>query len=566
MSRMNVEPQTWRTRIPDFNRWALLLILPVAFLVAVFAYPISTILVRSITDFSPPYSSRFDNYRWFFETDVNVAVLQRTFAVAVIVTLVCLCLGYPYAYFMTIASSRLRLIMLGIVVVSFFTSFVVRNYAWVILLQDQGPINDMLSAVGFGRVEMLGNVKGVVIGMGQILVPLMILPLYATMRGIDRRLLLAAEGLGARPLSAFLHVYMPLSVPGVLAGSLLVFVITLGFYVTPTLLGSPSNALLSQLIVTQVSPLLAWGRAGVMSVVLLAATFFVLWILARAVRGIIEVPEQQGGAPGLVESERRRPTATRIALGAASGLVAAWLIAPLLIIFPASLTAIQSFRFPPPSWSTMWYENFFSDSRWYGSFLTSLKIAALVTISSVILGTSAALGLVRGRFVGRTAVNALVLSPMIVPLVVIAVGTYAVFLDWRLVGTTLGFVLAHTVLALPFVIVTVAAGLRTFDRELEDAAAGLGANPVQVFRTVTLRLILPSVLIGALFAFMTSFDEVVVALFIASPLNRTLPVQMYSSITRQIDPTIAAASSLLLLLTMVLFLAALLLRRGQRHA
>jgi putative spermidine/putrescine transport system permease protein len=247
-------------------------------------------------------------------------------------------------------------------------------------------------------------------------------------------------------------------------------------------------------------------------------------------------------------------------LWAFAALVGLWMVAPALIVLPMSFTGVQTFQFPPPSWSTRWYSAFFTDPAWYRSLLTSLEVALLVTVLATVLGTAAALGLSRGRFPGKLVVRAFILSPIIVPVVVVAIGVYAVFLSWNLSGSVLGLVLAHTSLAVPFVVVTVSASLATFDRSLERAAASLGANPLVTFLRVTLPNIRAGVLVGALFAFITSFDELVEALFLVSPLVRTLPVQMYASVTREVDPTLAASSTMILLFTTALLMLALVKR------
>ena len=238
------------------------------------------------------------------------------------------------------------------------------------------------------------------------------------------------------------------------------------------------------------------------------------------------------------------------------GLVGFWLVAPALIVLPLSFTGQASLLFPPRSWSLRWYGNFFGDPAWIGAFWTSIQVAVLVTVVSTVIGTAAAVGLTRGRGRGLVAANALILSPMIVPGIVFAIGSYATFLALRMVGSLGGFVMAHTVLALPFVVIPVAARLRGFDRRLELASASLGAGRWATFRQVTLPLVAPGVLAGALFAFVTSFDEVVVSLFIQSPYLQTLPVKMYSSVSRDTDPTIAAAASMIIVLTTVLVLVA----------
>lgn len=243
----------------------------------------------------------------------------------------------------------------------------------------------------------------------------------------------------------------------------------------------------------------------------------------------------------------------RAALWTAGVLVAAWLVAPTLVVIPLGFTDKVSLTFPPTGWSTRWYANFFGDPAWTAALANSLLVGVLVAVVATTLGTAAAFGLTRwtnGR--GAAAASVLLLAPMIVPGIILAIGIYAVFLKLGLAGTLVGFVAAHTVLAMPFVVVSVTASLRTFDVRLETAAASLGAGRWATFRQVTLPLIMPGVVSGALFAFVTSFDEVVVSLFIQSPTLVTLPVQMYSSVTRETDPTLAAAATMILVLTTVL--------------
>lgn len=255
----------------------------------------------------------------------------------------------------------------------------------------------------------------------------------------------------------------------------------------------------------------------------------------------------------------RKPPLWLIAVGA---FVAMWLVLPVLIVIPLSFTGADSFQFPPNSWSLDYYVNFFTDRRWREAFVSSLILAVVVAIVATFLGTLAAFGIVRGDFPGKSLVNGFLLTPIIAPGIVIAVAVFGVFLSWRLTGSFLGFVLAHGMLAIPFVVVTVSTSLRGFDRNLERAAASLGAGKLTTFRRITLPAILPGVLTGALFAFVTSFDEVVVALYLQSPTFRTLPVKMYTSVANETDPTIAAASTIILVITTALILLPQLLRRN----
>lgn len=261
------------------------LVLPLAgLLVVFFLYPCAAILVKAFTNFRPPQVAGLDNFIWFFQEDANVTILVRTLVTAVLCTAITLALAFPYAYTMTLVSPRVRMLMTAAVLISLLAGVLMRNFAWIILLQREGLINDSLAALGLPRHDFLGTTTAVVIGMTSVLFPYMVLPLYTVLRDIDRRLVLAAQSLGATPLRAFCQVYVPMSVPGVFAGCQLVFVLGLGFFITPALLGSPQQALLSQLMVLQFDRIAAFGRAGAMSVVLLVMTLLTI-ALASEVAG-----------------------------------------------------------------------------------------------------------------------------------------------------------------------------------------------------------------------------------------------------------------------------------------
>ncbi|MBC9943671.1 ABC transporter permease [Leucobacter sp. cx-328] len=260
---------------------ALLLLLPAyALLVAVFAYPVFESMLRSVTDPEVGVS----NYVWVFENPQNLAVIGRTFSNALMATVICLVLAYPYAFLMTIVGKKARAVLLVVAMIPFWTSLMIRTFAWIVLLQDNGVVNNLLGFLGLGPFELLRTNLGVMIGLSQVLMPFMVLPLYAVMSGIDSRLVIAARSLGARPTIAFLRIFLPLSLPGVAAGSLMVFIQALGFYVTPALLGSPSDSMLAQSIYAQVSSLLQWGRGGALGVVLLVATFVLLGLIGLIMR------------------------------------------------------------------------------------------------------------------------------------------------------------------------------------------------------------------------------------------------------------------------------------------
>lgn len=241
-----------------------------------------------------------------------------------------------------------------------------------------------------------------------------------------------------------------------------------------------------------------------------------------------------------------------------------FLALPVLVVIPISFTSGSFLSFPLPGLSLRWYHEFFSSPFWVNSLKNSLYIALLTTLVSLILGTMAAFGLASLRSRLTPVIFAFLLSPMIIPTIILAVGAYGFFSYFSLNGTFAGIVIAHSILATPFVLIVVHASLKNFDRSLVQAAAGLGASPLRTFWLVTAPLISPSILSAAVLAFAASLDEVVMALFLVGPNQRTLPIQMFTGLREQLSPTIAAAAVIMLALAISLLLAIEVLRsRGE---
>jgi putative spermidine/putrescine transport system permease protein len=243
------------------------------------------------------------------------------------------------------------------------------------------------------------------------------------------------------------------------------------------------------------------------------------------------------------------------------GLVFLFLIAPIVIIVPLSFNSEMFFSFPMPGLSLRWYEEFFTGLQWQLSLKNSVIVGVSATVLATVLGTLAALGLTRAHIPFKGLILATLISPIVVPIVITAVGAYYFYAKVGLASTLPGMILAHTALGVPFVVITVSATLAGFDQNLIRAGSSLGADPMQVFFRVTLPLILPGVISGALFAFVTSWDEVVVALFLAGPEQHTLPRRMWSGIRELLNPTILAVATLLVAVSVLLMTAIELLRR-----
>ncbi|AKM45199.1 ABC transporter permease [Burkholderia contaminans] len=255
--------------------------------------------------------------------------------------------------------------------------------------------------------------------------------------------------------------------------------------------------------------------------------------------------------------------AMRWLLLSVGGAVALFLLLPILFIVALSFGDSQWLIFPPPGWTLDWYRQLFTDAGWLDSLMTSARLAVIVTVLSVLIGFLASLALVRGKFRGRAAVQAFFLTPMVLPVVVLAVALYAFVLRVGLDGTMTGFVIGHLIIALPFSIISISNSLASFDTALEDAALICGASPLEVKLRVTIPAIRLGLFAAAIFSFLASWDEVVVSIFMSSPTLQTLPVRIWATLRQDLTPVVAAASSLLVGLTTVLMLAGAMLRRAR---
>lgn len=257
---------------------------------------------------------------------------------------------------------------------------------------------------------------------------------------------------------------------------------------------------------------------------------------------------------------RERPISPLVwCLGA---LVLLYLLLPVLVIVPLSFSSSRFLRFPPPGWSLEWYRTYFSDPVWIDSTLNSFKLGFAVAAVATPLGTMTAYGLVRGTMRGKQAIAAFILSPMIIPVIVMAISIYGFFAAMGIAGGFLGLLVAHSVLAIPFVVVNVAASLQRMDPALERASLSLGASPVETFLRVTLPSVRPGILSGALFAFITSFDELVIAIFVGGR-TMTLPRKIWDDLVVLIEPTQAAASVVLMAVSVIALAAWAMVQRGR---
>jgi ABC-type spermidine/putrescine transport system permease subunit I len=585
-------PEAHKFLGPHKRLWPLI---PVLLFLGIFVvFPVADLLSVSFTDSSGRPS--LETFRIFLQRPVYLKVLRTTFVISAWTTLICLLLAYPVAYHLASSSERVRNNLLLIVLMPFWTGFLVRTFAWMILLAKSGPLVRAAEWIGVSNLELAYNLTGVLVGMSHALLPLAVLNMLPVMQSIDRRLMPAASVLGARPSEAFWHIYFPLSLPGVAASGLLVFITALGFFITPTILGGPQETMIAQLIIVQIQELLNWRFAGVLSFVLLLSALVVYYIYDRILGISTMVGEQftakreHGVAAGIeryislvgrgvlgligrvTATVGRTMTRARISRravagsrghlqGALAGLVLVFLALPTFFVIPVSFTQSTFLDFPPRGFTLRWYVDFLQSNAWTSATLRSLSIALIVAIVAMPLGGAAAFVLAREEFRGKKLLMALVLSPLILPRMVIAVALFYLMARMHIVGTDLALVIGHTVIALPYVVITVMVGLQTYDRQFDRAAATLGARPARTLIHVTLPLIKGSVLAAGIFAFMTSFDDLNIALFLSGGEQNTLPKQMWSAMVLQATPILGVASTLLLVLMSTFLLGAEFLRR-----
>jgi putative spermidine/putrescine transport system permease protein len=555
--------------------WKLAFLLAPALLLLACAYlaPVGTLLLSSFD--APAWTLR--NYSQIVTDAALWQVLRHTFELAGEVTLLCIVLGYPIAYTMLNVGDRLQKLIVLLVVIPMWTSVLVRAYAWMILLGRSGLLNQLLQFLGLVSepVQFLYTRFAVVVGLVHVMLPYFVLPAFGVMKRVDLRLLAASRSLGAGQFSTFLFVFLPLTLPGVASGGLLVFILSVGFFVTPSLLGGLQETTYVMIIEKQVNQLLNWDIAAAMSVVLLLCTSIVIVIWSKllgfgALRG--EDARVENPALGrtvarimILSSVLRRHHAMRPAIAGRArrgdshrlvkmitAVTLVFIVVPIIIFFPLSFSGSPYLEFPPSSYSLRWYANYFSRYDWIAPTVRSFEVAIATTAIATLLGTIAAIGIARGRFRGRTVWLGILTAPAITPTLVIAVGLYFQFASIGLIGTVAGLIVAHLVLALPLVVVVVLGALKRVDEGPERAARSLGAHPVIAFSRITLPMIRPSILSGAFFAFLASFDDVVMALFLSGTSATTLPKRMWDGIVLEIDPTTAAVSTLLICLSVFL--------------
>jgi len=552
-------------------------------------------------------------------------VFERSFEIALYTTLICLFIGYPVAYFIsTRRTNAVRQISLFLVVLPFWTNFIVRTYAWRLLLAKEGIINNTLLRLGIidSPIEMLLTREAVILGLVYGYLPFMILPIYASLARFNFKLVEAGQDLGGNDFTTFRKVVFPLTLPGVLAGCILVFVPSIGSYVTPDMLGGVQGRMIGNLIARNFSGTGHWPRG--------AATSMILMGIVTALLLIYVIFLERPTAPNRNDTMKKRlgflqqwlgipyfnsvidpiantfsqvrlwfwlPDHIRLArdrvmrviggtilrLTVLSCYLFLWLPIIVLIVFSFNDSRSTS------TWhgfSARWYNNIannvvggeakFSTTEMLEAFEMSLRIGAIATIAATIIGTACALSLARGRYWGKPLLLGALYITVAIPEIAQGISLLIYFergfeyinATWAdLFGQPLGLkfglltmILGHITFNIPYVAVIVWARLVSMNQNLEEAARDLGANNLQTFIRVTFPLALPGILGGALLAFTLSLDDYVISFFTKGISTDTLTIFVYGLLKQTVTPEINAISTLMITVSILLVSVSLIIQ------
>ncbi|EPX76617.1 ABC transporter permease subunit [Salipiger mucosus] len=555
----------------------------VAFLLFFMVMPMGQIFHLSVHESSGEFTWRFMEKA--MAPGLYARVLGMTFSVSLQVMLWCVVLGYPLALWLARMEGRAQHLAAFCILLPFWTSPLIKNFSWMVLLGRTGFVAGLAESIGLSPEALLYSNTTVIFAMTHTLMPLAIITMLPALQQVDRRVLQASATLGATGGQGFWTVMLPLSMRGISAAGLLIFVTALGFFITPALLGGPQQTMIGQLIIMQINQLQNWQQGAALAVVLLVTALVAVFVFDR-VFGISSVTGGSG-APrrhdhpvrrlGIRMSEGMGKIARRLGGGMSestarrvhntfAGVMVFLLLVPVLAFVPMAFEDSVNLYFPPETLSTRWFAELFEAPVWRSAILRSLGVGLATAALTLVIGGLAALALVQGRGKAATPIFLLFLTPMIIPPIALAVSMFYLFAQIGLVATNLGIIIGHCVIAMPIVFVVLLTTFKGYDWRLNDVSLTLGASRLQSWRRITLPLMKGGLIAGFVTGFLQSFDELTVALFVGGGLKTTLPRQMWDSINLQATPIIAAASVLVLVIVLLFFGAMELAQMRRRTA
>jgi ABC-type spermidine/putrescine transport system permease subunit I len=505
------------------------------------------------------------------------SILWYTFKLAVQVCAVCVLLGYPYGYFLAKTTPLRRKIGFMMVFLPLMVGVVVRAYGWALLLGSNGIITATLQVLVGRNVELLGTTNAVVIGLIGVLLPLIVLPVYSSIDDIPTSLDPAARNLGANRLDSFLEVTLPLSLPGLTAGLILTFGWAMSAIVTPQLLGGRSDVTMGMLIYSSGVEGLNWPFASAVGTVLALTTLTLIYMYIKSVGG-----DGTGSTSSYGATERRilqvtrllsrvldafsldsksrslsRPAelAGQVTYYALLGVTLLVLLAPIVVIVGVSLNPTKQQVFPPTGLSLRWYEAFLASDQFFRAFfITSIPIALATAVVSTALGVLVAYAIVRREVPFEDELFMYFILPLVVPPALLGLGLLVIFniQALRFVPRFVSITAGHTVITFPFTFLIALTAIQSVDTDMENAARNLGASKFQTFRKVTFPLMRSGIVSGFLLAFILSFSDTNVALFLAGGDTVTVPIAIFQYVTFTTSPLVASTATLQILLILLL--------------
>lgn len=545
-------------------------------LLLAFAAPMLVVVMLSLHELSDPFGPLLQRpsltqFVTIATDPFYLGVLGETVLLGLGVTAVTILLSYPLAYWLARMPVRWRPLAFSAILVPLLTNVVVRSLGIILLLAPGGLINTATGLVGLPPMRnMLFTHGAVAVALAQVFMPFMVLALYDSLQNTSPRVHEAAQSLGASPAVRFLTVDLPLSLPGLRAGIVMVFLMSTTAYVSATMLGGKKVWTTGMLVVQEaihyLNAPMASALALVMTAIGLAFTGLIAWLVGRMMPWTAGRPGRPLTLPrGLLAAiDLLGPSLARLLLA----------MALALLLLPLVLVCVQSFNDVPQAtasgfrgFTLRWYEAVLSGGVYTDSFWVSVQLAAASTTAGLALALPAAFALARHPFRGRSALLAFWLLPLSLPGVAIGVGMLRLLQIYVAIPPFLGLMAVHVVLMLPFAITLLTASVATLDRAQEEAAASLGAGPGRTFLLVTLPALAPGLFAAGVVGGLLSFGEVTVTSFLTTARLTTLPVRIYAESSFSLEPTVHAISTLLIVLTVVaLFLIGRAVRLDRLYA
>lgn len=569
----------WLSQLQMKHGRKLVIALPYIWLILLFLLPFLIVFKISLAEMAraiPPYTELMEwadgqlsitlnlgNFLQLTDDPLYFDAYLQSLQVAAISTFCCLLIGYPLAWAVAHSKPSTRNILLLLVILPSWTSFLIRVYAWMGILKNNGVLNNFLLWLGVidQPLTILHTNLAVYIGIVYAYVPFMVLPIYTALIRIDYSLVEAALDLGARPLKTFFTVIVPLTKGGIIAGSMLVFIPAVGEFVIPELLGGPDSIMIGRVLWQEFFNNRDWPVASAVAIIMLLLLIVpIMWFHKHQQKSVGE--HGWNNLPVV-----RSPWRIVILL-----LGFTFLYAPMLMLVIYSFNSSKLVTVWA-GWSTRWYGELLRDDAMMSAVGLSLTIAACAATAAAILGTIAAVVLVRfGRFRGSNGFAFMITAPLVMPDVITGLSLLLLFvalahaIGWPADRGMLTIWLAHVTFCTAYVAVVISSRLRELDRSIEEAAMDLGATPLKVFFVITLPMIMPAIISGWLLAFTLSLDDLVIASFVSGPGATTLPMLVFSSVRMGVNPEINALATLILgAVGIVGFIAWYLMARAEKQ-